>query len=214
VVSSTTAPRRPEEDGGTEAAALSEREAELVRSTYRVMVRQGSHRLSLQDIADDAGVSKGLLLYHFKSKDNLLLAAMRYALDRTAERVRQGVVGATDARSALTALLDAVFIGPEANLEFHLFYLDLLEHATRVEAYAELPALMREVINRQFAEVIRRGVYEGVFDVDDVDSAASVMRAQIEGTFVQWMQSEDRHATHARFRDDCERALVRILGAD
>jgi AcrR family transcriptional regulator len=192
--------------------SLSEREVQLIRSTYRVMVRQGGHRLSLQDIADDAGVSKGLLLYHFKSKDNLLLAAMRWALDRTAKRIREAIADATDARAALGALVDAVFVAPEANRDFNLFYLDLVEHAARVTAYEELPELMRTVINQLYAQVIQRGVDEGVFDVADVDAAASVMRAQIEGTFLQWMQTDDWQTTHTDARNTCHQALERLLG--
>lgn len=194
------------------ADPLTDREIQLVRSTYRVMVRQGSHRLSLQDIASDAGVSKGLLLYHFKTKDNLLLATMRWALERTARRIRDGVAGAADASAALAALVDAVFISPQANRDFHLFYLDLVEHAARVAAYQDLPHLMREVINRLYAEVIQRGVDEQVFDIEDADAAASVMRAQIEGTFLQWMQTDDWERTHGAARDDCHHALLRLLG--
>jgi AcrR family transcriptional regulator len=193
--------------------ALTPRVVELIRSTYRVMARQGGHRLALQDIADEAGVSKGLLLYHFKSKDNLLLATMRWALQRTAVRIREGINDASDAREALSSLLDAVFVSPEANLDFQLFYLDLIEHASRVDAYRDLPSLMREVINDLYAEVIQRGVDEGVFDVDDVDAAASTMRALIEGTFLQWMQDPDGAAAHAEHRRRCEAALLRILGA-
>jgi AcrR family transcriptional regulator len=42
---------------------LSPRAQALVRSAYRVITRQGSHRLTLQDVADEAGVSKGMVLY-------------------------------------------------------------------------------------------------------------------------------------------------------
>lgn len=189
-----------------------QRVVELVRSTYRVMARRGSHRLSLQDVADEAGVSKGLLLYHFKSKDNLLLATMRWALQRTAERIRRGTAEAPDGRAALRSLVDAVFVSPQLNRDFHLFYLDLVEHAARVEAYHELHDLMRTVINDLYAEIILRGVEDGVFDVADADDAARVMRAQIEGTFLQWMQEDDWKGTHARYRDECHDALLRILG--
>lgn len=47
------------------------REMEIIRSAYRTMAQQGSHRMSLQDVADDAGVSKALVLYHFGTKDAL-----------------------------------------------------------------------------------------------------------------------------------------------
>ncbi|WP_052665976.1 TetR/AcrR family transcriptional regulator [Nitriliruptor alkaliphilus] len=192
---------------------LSPRVVELIRSTYRVMAHRGSHRLSLQDIAEEAGVSKGLLLYHFKTKDNLLLATMRWALQRTADRIRRGTADAEDARAALRSLVEAVFVDPELNRDFNLFYLDLIEHAVRVAVYSELPELLRTVINDLYAEVISRGVDESEFHVDDVDAAARAMRAQIEGTFLQWMQEDDWRGSHSRYRDECYGSLVRLLGA-
>lgn len=192
---------------------LPERLVELVRATYRVMARQGSHRLSLQDIADDAGVSKGLLLYHFRSKDALLVATMRHVLHQTAERIRRNVVDAGDARQALSRLLDAVWVAPGPNRDFQLFYYDLIEHAYRNDTYAQLPDLLREIINSVYAEVIARGVEEGIFAVDDPDQAAVSMRAVIEGAFLQWLQDPTPESTHASYRARCEADLLRVLGA-
>ena len=68
---------------------LSPRAYDLVRSAYQVITRQSGHRLSLQDVADEAGVSKGMVLYYFKSKEHLFQVTMRWALERTAARVRR-----------------------------------------------------------------------------------------------------------------------------
>ncbi len=176
------------------------------------MARRGSHRLSLQDIADEAGVSKGLLLYHFSSKDNLLLAAMRWALQGTAERIRQSVDETHDPRQAIAALIDAVFVGPRANRDFVLFYLDLMEHSARVPTFHELSAILREIINGLYAEVIVFGKAQGVFAVDDVDMAARHIRALIEGTFLQWIQTDDWEQNHPQWRDGCRQGVERLLG--
>jgi AcrR family transcriptional regulator len=189
-----------------------DRATQSVRSAYRVMARRGSHRLSLQDIADEAGVSKALLLYHFGTKDNLLLAAMRWALQGTSRRIRDSIQGLDDARAAIDALVDAVFVGPKANRDFSLFYLDLVEHLARVPSFGELSAMLHDIINGLYAEVITAGKEQGVFAVDDVESAARDMRSLIEGTFLQWIQSPDWERDHALWRDGCRQALQRLLG--
>ncbi|HSK96134.1 MAG TPA: TetR family transcriptional regulator [Euzebyales bacterium] len=191
---------------------LSQREEELIRSAYRVIALQGGHRLSLQDIATEAGVSKGLVLYHFKSKERLFLLTMRWALARTARRIRERIAGVSDPREVVTALVDAVFVDPDRNHEFTLLYLDLVEHAARVPSFGELSTMTREIINGLYAEVIASGVEAGVFDVADVDEAAAAMRAHIEGTLLTWLQ-DDWRSTHARYRDRCETGLLRLLGA-
>ena len=207
---------------GTQAVAagdgqeLSPRALALVRSAYRVITRQGSHRLSLQDVADEAGVSKGMVLYYFKSKENLFLTTMRYALERTDARIRErlAAVDADDPHEVVAALIDAIFIGPEQNRSFYLLYIDLVEHAARVPSFGQLSTLASEIIDRQFEEVIRAGVARGGFAVRDPAAAAAAMRALIEGTFLTWMQRDDWRESHARFKELCRASLLRLLGAE
>lgn len=191
--------------------SLSEREVEIVRSAYRTVARRGPDRTSLRDIADDAGVSKALLLYHFGSKDELLLASMKWALERTERRIRERLAG-NQAGDRISALVEAIFIGPEANRQFYLFYLDLVQQVARVPKFVSLASMLDDIINGLYTEVIAAGVAEGAFDVSDVAEAAREMRAVIEGTFVQWLQTADWRTNHDRWKQDCRHALLRLLG--
>ena len=191
---------------------LSPRAYELVRSAYRVIARQGSHRLSLQDVADQAGVSKGMVLYYFKSKEHLFLVTMRWALERTEARIRRRIAEVDDPNEVVAALVDAVFIGPEQNRDFCLLYLDLIEHAARVPSFGQLSGMAFEIINGLYEEVIRDGVARGGFRVDDPAAAAAAMRALIEGTFLSWLQREDWRGSHGQFKDLCHRNLLTLLG--
>lgn len=201
---------RPNEDGPP-LLDLGPREEEIVRSAYRVITGKGGHRLSLQDIADEAGISKGLILYHFKRKDLLFATTMRWALLGTARRIRAQIATVEDPGQALTALVSAVFVGPQQNRDFTLLYLDLIEHGARVESFSEVSQVSREIINGLYVEIIGWGVETGVYRVTDVAIAASQMRALIEGTMLLWLQ-DDWQRSHARYRDDCEAGLRRLLG--
>lgn len=192
---------------------LSEKQVHMVRCTYRLIGEHGVHRVSLQDIAEAAGVSKGLVPYYFKTKENLILATMRWVLTQVAERIRVAMAGAESAEARLSAMLDAVFVEPEANRRFYVVYLDLARYAAREHRFSELSDDFRASVNGLYAEVIRAGVAEGAFRARDVDEAAAGMRALIEGVFVQWLQEDDWRATHARYRDFCKRAVLTYLGA-
>jgi AcrR family transcriptional regulator len=193
-------------------AELSPRALALVRSAYRVMTRRGGHRLSLQDVADEAGVSKGMVLYYFKTKENLYLTTMRWALERTEARIRQRIGAADDPREAITALVDAVFVGPEQNRDFYLLYLDLVEHAARVPSFGQLSAVAFQIINGLYEEVVRDGTKRGGFAVDDPAAAAVAMRALIEGAFLSWLQRDDWRTSHEDFKALCRQSLLRLLG--
>jgi AcrR family transcriptional regulator len=194
-------------------AELSPRAQALLRSAYRVITRQGSHRLSLQDVADEAGVSKGMVLYYFKTKENLFLTTMRYALERTGARIRERIAGVDDPHQVIAALIDAIFIDPERNRDFFLLYIDLMEHAARVPSFGRLSTLATEIINGLYEEVIRDGVARGGLAVDDAAAAAAAMRAQIDGTFLAWLLEADWKASHARYKAQCLQSLLRLLGA-
>ena len=200
-----------EESLAADLARRSDREIAILRAAYHVMARSGSNRLNLQDIADHAGVSKGLVLYHFGTKNAVLQHAMQWALLETAGRIRASLEAADDRLDRLGPLLDAIFVSPEANRDFHLVYLDLVEHSVREEAFADLPATTREIIEALYADVLRAGVADGVFAVDDVDESALLMRVVIDGTFLQWLQRPDWPDCHADYRRRCHDALQVLL---
>ena len=197
----------------TRAQAAEGRRAELIRVAYRVMARDGVHRVPLQQISTGAGVSKGLLIYHFQTKDGLVLAALEWVLESTEARIRSHLAESDDPISAISKVVDAVWVGPEANRDFFRFYLDGVEHQARSAEFDEFAGRGRSIMNTFYREVIVAGMEAGVLDVGDPTVAAIQMRAVIEGMFLQWLQTSDWRTNHQEYKDHCRRALLRVLGA-
>ena len=195
----------------TEAVAAPDRKTDLIRSAYRLFSEKGVHRVSLDEIAAGAGLSKGLVLYYFKTKENLVHATMRWALDQTAERVRQAMARATTPNGKVLAMIDGIWSGAKTNRRFYLLYLDLAGHAARVQHFKELSAAFHAVVNSLYAEVIVQGIAEGAFAVEDPEEGAAVLRAIIDGLFLQWLQEADWERLHAWYRETCKRAAVTYL---
>jgi AcrR family transcriptional regulator len=195
----------------TDSAPAADRKIDLIRSAYRLFSEKGVHRVSLDEIAAGAGLSKGLVLYYFKTKENLVLATMRWALDLTAERVRQAMAKAATPNGKVLAMIDGIWSGAKTNRRFYLLYLDLAGHAARVQHFTELSAAFHSVVNALYAEVIVQGIAEGAFAVEDPEEGAAVLRAIIDGLFMQWLQEADWERLHAWYRDTCKRAAVTYL---
>lgn len=195
------------------ARDLSAKQIHLIRTTYQAVSAEGTHRVTLQDIADRAGVSKGIILYHFVTKDRLLLRTMEWVLQRNAERIRNAIATETTPARRVLVMIDAIFRDAEANRRFYLTYLGFLDHAARVDEFAKLHATFRSIVNALYADVIESGVVAGVFDVVDVDEAANTLRAIIDGLFLQWLQESDWRGLHSRYREMCERAVLTYLRA-
>lgn len=194
-----------------EIKRFSPHEIKLVSGTYEAMARVGTQQLSLRRIAKEIGVSPALLVYHFGSKDNLLIETMHWALAGTVSRIQRGIAGIEEPREALAALIEAVFVGPRANRDFHLIYMDLVQYAVRSESFSELAVLLHRHINGSYAIVIQQGVDAGAFEVEDVALAARQVRAIVEGGFLQWLQEENWEQTHAALQRDCHAAILRLL---
>ena len=75
---------------------FSPHEIRLVRGTYAAMARVGTQQISLRGIARELGVSPALLVYHFGSKDKLLIETMHWALAGTVRRIQRQIAGVED----------------------------------------------------------------------------------------------------------------------
>jgi TetR/AcrR family transcriptional repressor of bet genes len=190
-----------------------ERRADLLRAAYRVMARDGVHRAPLQDIAAEAGVSKGLLIYHFQTKDGLVLAALEWVLAMNEARIRERLSASLDPVETISTVVDAVWLSPEANHDFFRFYLDGVEYQARSPEFDEFAGRSEAIMNSFYREMIVAGVDAGVLGVDDATVGAIQMRAMIEGMFLQWVQTPDWATNHGRYKEWCRRALLRVLGS-
>ena len=124
-------------------------------------------------------MSKGLIPYYFKTKDRLVLRTMEWILSIVLTESGEASAG-SHPEEKVVAMLDVVFAGPEQP-PLYLTYLDLLDHAARVDGFGQLSAAFRSTVNSLYAEVIRLGRDEGAFRVQDVDEAATIVRAIVDG---------------------------------
>jgi TetR/AcrR family transcriptional regulator, fatty acid metabolism regulator protein len=194
-------------------AELPEVQVQMVRAAYQLMSERGVARVSLEEVAAASGVSKGLVLYYFKTRENLILRMMEWVLGQVASRIRAAVAKAPTPRDKVRAMVDVIFAGSRTNRRFYLTYLELVQHAARFERFGRLSAAFREQENGLYEEVVRSGVEAGAFQAADVAATATVLRAILEGLFVQWLQEPDPEASHPAYKRLCEAALLHYLGA-
>jgi AcrR family transcriptional regulator len=84
----------------------------ILDSAAKLFGREGYRGATMTDVAKGAGVSKGLLHYHFESKEHLLIEAQRATFRRVYDhidgKVRRGDRGVGTALEALDAMWEAV----------------------------------------------------------------------------------------------------------
>lgn len=91
------------------------RKAELSQAAFETLVEHGIRNTTLDRVAKRAGVSKGIVLHHFKDKDRLFEAVMR----RANNLLRDGVIELLRHAQSPYERLSAVVVGNFADPIFH-----------------------------------------------------------------------------------------------
>ena len=98
----TTQPRR-------RRMPRAEREQQMLDVAEEIFAERGYLNTSVDDIAENVGVSKPMIYEYFGSKEGLLVAAIRRARAELFEASSRAVVGATDPEEAMRRALTAFF---------------------------------------------------------------------------------------------------------
>ena len=88
-----------------EAGLEPNRRSELLRAAARLFVEKGFDATTTRDIADAVGMRSGSPFYHFRSKQELLKAAMVEGLDAGYARLLAAIDGLADPEQRLRVLV-------------------------------------------------------------------------------------------------------------
>jgi len=93
-----------------------ERRTQIVEGLLHAMAEHGYDRASVHAIADKAGLAPGLVHYHFKNKQEILLSLITHLGVLLSERYERRAKAAGSPRARLYAFLDAhVALGSDAH---------------------------------------------------------------------------------------------------
>lgn len=157
----------------TRTKPAEQRRAELLAAGQALFGAKGIAATSLEDIAQRAGVSKGLFYLYFHSKEDLVLALQEQFSHQVAARMR----AAADSQADWTAKLDAcVQASFECHRDLHDLHEVLFHHAIPIGQQAHTAhALLTGVIQ----DLLEAGTAAGAFDVADPETTAVLCYASM-----------------------------------
>lgn len=163
-----------------------ERQAQITGALMKVMARRGYDGASIADIAKTARLTPGLVHYHFKSKQQILLAALRDLVARHDAGLEARLAEAGgDPIAELAAFIDFhLGLGADADPEALACWILLSGEALREPKVRAEFAGALEAMAARLAQVIRAGVAQRLFTCESAAAAASALVAAIQGYFV------------------------------
>ncbi|MGW1293713.1 TetR family transcriptional regulator C-terminal domain-containing protein [Streptomyces sp. NPDC002533] len=179
---SAARPPVPSPEGG--------RPLQIVRETVRLIAERGFHAVRVADIAAACHTSTAAIHYHFPGRDELLEAAVRWCMDEDTRRRADATAGTRHAGDELRLLIELQTPRTEQQRRQWCVWLDLWAEAARSTTVGRLHVEYYRQWRGTVADVIRRGVEQGVFRPVDADGAALALTALIDGLASQVLATE------------------------
>ncbi len=133
------------------------RRAQICRAAATVIAREGFDGSTMRMVAEEAGVSTGMLNHYFANRQDLLTHALVFVSERTQERYRRALEGIPPGVERLHALLDSALSNDAEMTETWRVWINAFGEAVR------LPELRHTIEARlQSAHAIIDEALEGV----------------------------------------------------
>lgn len=95
----------------------SESRDRVLNAAYGLFLQNGLTAISMQQIADEAGITKATLYHHFRDKQDLYLATMQLAITSNERALAESLAGSDNLQQLVRELIGYVFGDDRADLQ-------------------------------------------------------------------------------------------------
>ena len=164
-----------------------ERTAQIIAAAITAFARLGFDKTRMDDIASEAGLSKGTLYLYFKSKDEIITAVLDQFFTDELDGVADLLAAPIPVAQKLETLIVQMMADTEAQLGQYLsVWLEFYAIAAREGAFRDkMLEYMHQFIDL-FTALIQLGVENGEFRPVNAHDTAVVASAQLEGLILYW----------------------------
>jgi AcrR family transcriptional regulator len=186
-----------------------QRRRQITDAAMRAITRSGVESTRILDVADDAGVSAGMIQHYFRSRDALMTATFRRFFDEERDEWTALVEAEDDPLDKLRAMLGFIPQRMPAR-ELYAMWMELHAAATRDEDLARLAARTWGEWQGTLERIISAGAEAGVFSPSDSPTNVAVrLVALFDGLVLHVVLGHDgmtledlrRHSAEAAARE-------------
>lgn len=170
------------------------RRVEVLGETLKQIRLHGMSTMRIVDVANAMNVSPALIIYHFETKENLLVEALMHAAERDLLKLRRVMREAESPAARLMAALD--WYAPTGQARGWQIWVDGWSAAMRDKTLSKVLADLQDQWTDEIANAIDQGVAEGVFRVEDSHDAATRITSLLDGLAVRMVVHKDTFKRH------------------
>jgi AcrR family transcriptional regulator len=202
-----------ERAGGSRDAG--ERREQMLRAALEVIIERGYAETRIADVAERTGTSPALVIYYFKTRDQLLTEAIRYSDDTWyAEYLRrmEEIPTAVGRLAQLIAMNCLPGTDPEPGAYWTL-WLDLWAFSPRSPGVAAVRQKSDERWREAIRSIVLAGQEAGEFALVDADDFTITLASLLDGLAIQ-IALDDPQVPPQRAYDVTMRFAAGQLGFD
>jgi AcrR family transcriptional regulator len=188
------------------------RREQLVEAALTVIAERGFPETRIADVAASAGTSPALVIYYFKTRDQLLTEAIRLSEDRWYAEGLSRIAEIPTAAGRLEELV-AMSCLPEADCDDRVSWVIWLDLWAQSARHPEVAAVRREFDEhwrRTIADLVTEGQRDGEFSALDASDFAVSMSALLDGFAIQSALADPVVDNDRAFRLSMEFAANRL----
>jgi AcrR family transcriptional regulator len=159
----------------------------IMRSAAQLFTETGYHATSMEDVAELAGVTKGALFYHVRTKQDLLIRIQRSVLERGGGLLRT----ASEARGSNAEVLARMVHTYLRLLGAYHNEIAVVNESTKFlpgSSFAEMSSFQDQWYT-YFRTVVERGVRAREFGVQDIDLTALLIFGMLNSSY-RWYRPD------------------------
>lgn len=199
-------------DGQKRSFIEEARRAQITEAAIETIAEVGYPNASLARIARTAGVSKGVISYHFDGKDELMDQVVTGVYTEIAETVVPRVLAQDGAEAMLRTHVRGVAEYALEHRDRMTALAQIFIHARDAQGAPRFGGAQAEPLYQALEESFRNGQRSGEFRDFDVRVMAVSQQAAVDGMFEYWRVHPDHDLlAHA---DELGELLVRATRAD
>jgi AcrR family transcriptional regulator len=180
-------PTQAERGGRTQAERRDDAERRILVAAAELVGEQGFEALTLAQVGDRAGCSRGLPSHYFRTKEDLLSALGTFIVETFAERRRASAEGLTGFEALITSIRYYLQPPQQSAKTVRAFHA-VLAGAIHMPVLAVTVARLNKEARADIAARLREGIDSGVARPDmDPEIEAALILATLRGAVAQWL---------------------------
>jgi len=187
------------------------RKSQILEATFKKIKEIGIQNITLDDIAVEAGLSKGGIAYYYSTKDILIKNAFKEFFNLIFLRGKTVMDQYLD---PIDKLLSFVWLynwdDPLVDIGYSMLF-DAMSMASHDDVYRDLFHDWFDGWIELLGGALDEGVASGIINIEDIKGTARVISSIYQGVATRWFLDRDAHSTEWAI-EYSKKSITALLG--